>query len=584
MTSSMAGARLREEELVGAVSADELWRHTEQIARWVRLSGSEEEARALDYVEETLRGFGARVRREAFESLISLPGDATLDVVGPESRAVECNTHSFSPSTPPEGIEGELVYVGRGTPEDYERVDVRGKIALIDGLAMPPVAQAAEDRGALAKVHVAGDQLHEMIITTVWGTPTPETAARVPKTTSVSVRREGGDALKALLERGPVRVRIRAETTTEWRQVPVTIAEIDGPDDRFVMFSGHVDSWHYGAMDNGTANAVMIEVMRLLAERRGELRRGLRLAFWSGHSHGRYSGSAWYADAHWEELYRRCVAHVNVDSVGGQGATVLGEGAAMAELRGLAADVIGGQTGEHFEGARYGRAGDQSFSGIGLPSVFMSLSEQPPDTSATAAAFATLMGGQAKSGGLGWWWHTPDDTIDKIDRDFLLRDARIYAAVVWRLCTEPVLPLDYAAVADELADALGRWQERAGDRFDLGPARDRAAELRARLGELNARAADADEETAETLNRCLVRLGRLLIPIGYTRTGQFDHDLAVATPAIPVLEPIGALARADPATDEYRFLQTRLVRERNKVVHALIEARATVDETLAALP
>ena len=87
------------------------------------------------------------------------------------------------------------------------------------------------------------------------------------------------------------------------------------------VFSGHVDSWHYGAMDNGTANATMLEVARLLAQHRDELYRGLRVIFWSGHSHGRYSGSTWYVDNHWEELHDRCVAHVNVDSTGARGAS-----------------------------------------------------------------------------------------------------------------------------------------------------------------------------------------------------------------------------------------------------------------------
>ena len=83
------------------------------------------------------------------------------------------------------------------------------------------------------------------------------------------------------------------------------------------MFSGHHDTWDYGVMDNGGANATMLEVARLFAPERADWRRGLRLCFWSGHSHGRYSGSAWYADTHWDELVRRCVAHVNVDSTGG---------------------------------------------------------------------------------------------------------------------------------------------------------------------------------------------------------------------------------------------------------------------------
>src|SRR5688500_6613614 len=84
-------------------------------------------------------------------------------------------------------------------------------------------------------------------------------------------------------------------------------------DPTFVMLTGHLDSWYLGAMDNATANATMLEVARLMAAQRTRLRRGVRVLFWSGHSHGRYSSSAWYADNFFVELDERCVAHVNAD-------------------------------------------------------------------------------------------------------------------------------------------------------------------------------------------------------------------------------------------------------------------------------
>ncbi|HME25023.1 MAG TPA: M28 family peptidase [Acetobacteraceae bacterium] len=79
---------------------------------------------------------------------------------------------------------------------------------------------------------------------------------------------------------------------------PILVAELDGPDPDgpFVLYSGHNDTWYYGVMDNGAANATMLELARLLAPQREKWRRGLRLWFWSGHSHERYSGSTWYAE------------------------------------------------------------------------------------------------------------------------------------------------------------------------------------------------------------------------------------------------------------------------------------------------
>src|SRR5260370_26240822 len=167
---------------------------------------------------------------------------------------------------------------------------------MTDGLAMPAVAHAANQAGAAGMICVNPEGLHEMIVSPVWGTPTPETAPYLPQLVAVSVRREDGDGLKEMVAHGPVIVRLHTEVETAWRPIPALTAEIPGTaENRFVLLSGHVDSWHYGAMDNASANATMLEVARILSEHRNELRRGIRLAFWAGRSHAPYGRPAWDA-------------------------------------------------------------------------------------------------------------------------------------------------------------------------------------------------------------------------------------------------------------------------------------------------
>src|SRR6202020_838401 len=108
----------------------------------------------------------------------------------------------------------------------------------------------------------------------------------------------------------------------------------------------------YGVMDSRSASAWMREVARLCAGQRGPWQRGLRLCFWSGHSHGRYSGSTWYVDEHWDELHRRCVAHINVDSVGADGADILGNVGSMSALGALASEAIETHSGQKLLGKR----------------------------------------------------------------------------------------------------------------------------------------------------------------------------------------------------------------------------------------
>lgn len=582
--------RLSKEEqaLVEQVSVENLEDFTMHIARKVRLSGSPEERASFRYIARKLKGWGFEIEEHRPECWTSWPGAALLEVLSDSGESIPCITHAMAASTPPEGVPLELVDVGRATDESLNREVVAGRAALCDGLAMPSKVFRVESAGAAAQIHVCGDQMHEMITSIVWGSPTPGNASLLPKIPIVSVNREGGARLRTAMRQGPTRVRIRAHVDTQWRALPILIAHLRAPRSNgdFLLFSGHVDSWHYGAMDNGSANATQLEVGRIMAGRRARLRRDLRLAFWSGHSHARYAGSAWYADQFWQDLYDHCVLHLNADSIGGKGATLLSESIVMAEARDFASAIVEKVAGQRLTGIRPQRAGDQSFWGHGIPSLFMTLSEQPAADSETARAYAQLMGGHAKSGGLGWWWHTPEDTLDKLDPALMLRDAQIYVLVTQRLLEDAVLPLDYRAAVAEARGILQSYQKAAKGRFDLAPALSQLEALGKSLRPLyrRIRAGGFTPAATHRVNRCLVALARELIPVNYCRAERFEHDATLAVPPFPALEPMQQLGTLPRKSDEARKLCVGLVRGRNKVCHHLRRAVAQVEATLAALP
>lgn len=556
--------------LFDQVSIDELERHLAGITNMVRLSGTPEEAKAFDYIEGELRSFGFDVSRYESDALIGYPGTSSLEIVGPEGGAIPCNGYSLSPGTGPDGVSGELVYAGAGGENDYQGLDARGKIVLTDGLATPSKGLTAAAAGAIGQIHDNGGQIHEMCISPVWGTPLPESAHLLPTVPAIAIAGADGERLQERLRQGAVRVHLVTEPFRAWVKIPTLTADLPGRiEDRYVLFSGHVDSWHYGVMDNGTANATQVEVGRLLAERRDQLRRGVRLAFWSGHSHGRYAGSTWYADEFWQDLHDRCVCHVNVDSVGAVGATIMSDGSSMAETYPFGRQVLAETIGEELDYRRISRSSDQSFWGHGIPTLFAALSEQPRDDSETGAALAQLLGGGGKGGGLGWWWHTPDDTADKIDPDNFKRDAGVYAETLWRLCTAERLPFDQAAAADEIATVAAGYDEAASDAFDLSGTVALAKKLAAAI-----RVANLPSMASNQANALNIALGRLLVPVNYTRSGPFDHDLALRSDPLPGLAVAGELASLSPADDQYHFVRTQLRREQNRIDAAL---RAALD-------
>jgi hypothetical protein len=551
------------------VSIDRVMEVTGRLASWVRLSGSPAELEAFEYLREVLEGAGLPTELIFHDAYISLPGRASVVCGGDSYPAI---THSFSAATPRDGVEAPVEDLGRSASPGPGSTE--GKIALQDGLAMAGQVRITETAGAAGQIYVNGDLTYEMIVSSVWGSPGERERDLYPRTPIVSVTGEVGHRLRERLAAGDRHVRLLAEVATGWRKTPLLVADVrSARSEDFVLFSGHLDSWHFGAMDNAGANATMVEAGRIFAAVRERLQRGLRLAFWSGHSHGRYSGSAWYADNMWRQLREHCVAHVNIDSVGGKGATVLTEAIAMASTRELGAEAIRELSAQEFEGSRVGRAGDQSFVGLGVPSLWMGLSEQPPSDHVTARAFAGAVG-SPRSGGLGWWWHTTEDTVDKLDPEFLLRDARIYVQALGRLLLEPLLPLDLVAEAGESRAVVCELAELSAGRVDLSSLCGLADEAVAAAQRLQnwrdeRRESLPPEAAAAIFNQGAKELLRGLIGPSYSASGPFQQDLAGAVPPLPQLQPLRRLAAADPSSDEARVLRVDLVRARNRVEDAL---------------
>ncbi|TLS36269.1 M28 family peptidase [Pseudalkalibacillus caeni] len=572
-----------EGKLIEAVSAEKLMNFTKQVSKEVRLSGSEEELRAFQYAKQVLDSCGLETNLSFHDGFISLPIHAELHVDG---ESFTCITHSMATSTGEEGVGGELVFIDLEADESL--LNVENRLALLEGIATPGAVEILENAGAIGAIFINGPITHEMIVSRVWGNPTPETKKILPKLPVVSVTTKEGDVLKQKLNESerPVSVWMKTEVDTGWRKIPTLIADLKGEvePEKFVLFSGHIDSWHYGAMDNGGANATMLEVARVLTENDIKLRRSLRLAFWSGHSHGRYAGSTYYCDNNWEDLYENCVLHVYADSLGGKGATILGESNCMVETKDFGGEFVEKLTGEAFTGKRFGRGGDQSLWGNGIPALFMGLSEQPKGDDLASRTLVKLFGGN-KSGGFGWWWHTTEDTIDKLDPENLKRDCQIYTAVISDACTRQIIPVNQAAAARELKAALEAYQEQAEGRIDLSLAIQRVIRLEQLGEELNNRIklCNWTNDGVKRLNEALMNISRILIPLNYVNGDSYDHDLAMNQPAIPVLKDMPNLANATEGTDGYYEWKTVMKRRLNRVEHTLKKAIQEAESILTAI-
>jgi hypothetical protein len=537
-------------EIAATVALAPMQADLEEFAKRIKLSGSVEEAESFAYLERRMAALGFRTRLLRHPAFISLPGPARLVVEGAD---IACITHAMSRATPAEGLTAEVMDLGDGSAARFAGRDLRGAILLVDGISNPVLADRARRAGAAGTISISpNENLYEMCISPVWGSPDPATRELLPATVAITVSHTDGAALRAKLAAGSLGARIHAEIDEGWRDTPLLVCDMDAlhatADAPFILLSGHHDTWYFGVMDNGAANATMIEAARACAAQRASWRRGLRVCFWSGHSHGRYSGSAWYADEHWAELDARCLAHVNVDSTGGIGATSLTGTAAALELTALARDAIAAQSGQRFEGGRMGRNADMSFWGIGIPAMFGMLSTQPE-------------GAGALRNPLGWWWHTPHDTLDKIDTALLLRDTRVVTHALWRLLAERIAPIEPTA---QIAALLAELDALA-PRLDIAP-------LVAATRRLHEQAAAGPHGDGK-----LMRVSRALVPLDHTTGDRFAHDPALPQPPWPALQPLRDYVAAEPGSDAARRLAVAARRARNRVAAALAEASAVLE-------
>ncbi|MDQ3656838.1 MAG: M28 family peptidase [Chloroflexota bacterium] len=544
-----------------------------------RDSGSEDEWAAASYLAGQLRSAGVEAELLAFDSLISWPLKGRLTILGAQGEAghqIPVRTRAFGARTGPGGFEAELVFVPFHAPKggssifahreiaaDYTGLDVTGKVVITaDG--GPDGVFRAQERGAAGHIHIwpSDEQvIHEMICTSVWGTPVPESAGRRPTIPVLGMTHADGEELAAQLRVETVRARLEANVDTAWRRVPLVVAEIKSPvSDDFLLIGGHIDSWYEGITDNATGDVAMLEMARVVAAVKPQLRRGVRFAWWPGHSTGRYSGSTWYADEFFAELRQHAVGYLNIDSPGVRGAVDWECRFNTAEVQHITAARVREVSDQEPYMGRPFRAADQSFLGIGLPSLmaYRNLPLDHPD--------------RATVGGCGgaYWWHSPEDTLDKADVNLLAEEVGVYLAMTYDLCAPELLPYRLAPAAQDVIDQLTVYQTAAGDRLDLQPVIDSAEQLKQAAALLAATA----PANLDARNQGLKRLVQIVNSALYTINGPYEMDPALQLSILPGLAPVQQLATLEPSSDAYGFLRTKLVRQRNRIQDALREATA----------
>ncbi len=579
-----------EQAMRDAIRLDEPRALLDRFKTLVRESGTSAEEEAGNYLVDRLRALGIPVTLHTPELYISLPERAELNVTASgERRSLGARPPSMARSTADRPVTGEVCYVpshyaaGTSTlfdiPDAARNADagndqVRGRIVLTEGFSMPGPVQAFERRGAIAQIYVhPGRNIHEGICTSIWGAPTADSIGRKPTTPVVCINHPDGESLIADVQHGTVTAEVKTWLREGWMRCLLPVAEIRGgtDPDEFLLVHGHYDSWYEGIGDNATGDAALLELARLLWHFRDRLKRSVRIAWWPGHSTGRYAGSSWYADTFAVEIDEHCIAQIDIDSPGCADATAYEEVMWMAEADALCTASIRDALGLPAQRVRPLRAGDYSFNQIGPTGLYMLLSNIPIEERKRRGYYAV--------GGCGGniAWHTPDDLMPVADLEILRRDLAVYVTTISRILNAPLHPFDYVAAVDEIHTAIAAYQRAAAGEVDFSVVLEELTELAEDIRRWRAEAERRVERAAgnvvqrRQLNAVLRRLARHLVPLNYSRGERFDHDPALKCGAVPRLEAAATLSSA-PA-DLKPFIKVGLVRELNKVRTIVRDAR-----------
>ena len=588
---------------------------TDGLMQWVRdiaalgarLAGSKAEYAASAYIRDRLTSWGISANVAEFDAYVHAPEPASVTVLGQTPTTIRAGGVAFSAGTPAAGMEGRLADLATGA-------SVAGKIALIDGLAHYDVCVRAHAQGAIAVIGITSDtRAHQWQISPLWGSPTSEAdIARLSALPAAQVSAADGAWLRAVAK-DDVTVLLVAPVKAGWRPVHMPCADIPGTHPGFVLVGGHLCSWGPGATDNATGNAIMLEIARRLAaqvERGDRPRYGVRFCWWTGHEQGGYAGSTWYADAHWAALRRDGIAYINVDNVGSRGASVKISQNTTAELsafvEGIIAQTVGNSQpdAQNFKGwlrrhdqyiarSRCGRNGDQSFSGIGLPTAQIS--------SYMPAANVEQIAGS----GMGWWWHTAEDTIEYVSKDVLDVDALLIWRLVGGLVNGKTLPLKLATSAQDCLAALREYEEAAPNLPELRTIRAHATALLEAaqaldafdgFGGMNAvgavdalaepklspkKTAHGWEALSHQRDALILRVIKRLNPILHHALSDYEYDISRQSRFFPGLLPALSLETLDD--DARRMALIGLRRKINRINDALIDATTLAREGLSAL-
>ena len=394
-----------------------------------RFAGTEGEKPSAEFMAGKLREYGLEnVGLDDFKYVGWKRGDAKLEMLSPREEEFYTQSLALCPPTPPEGIEGEVVFLGPGYPELFleKKDEIEGRIVLCTSQPRPSgvMVHRRTKYGYAVKFGAVGfifvNHNPGQLMPTGSLRPGYRMAGEIP---GIGVSWETGNYMIRQLDKGPARVRITTTDqvnpdTVSWN----VVGEIPGTDmkDRVILVGAHYDGHDIavGALDDGAGAVVIMEAARALAKYKGEFKRTIRFVCFAAEEIG-VTGSTCYAAKHSEEL--DCLdLMINCDGAGRANDHIY-RVSGPDSLVGYLQSLVDKMNYTMKVGKSSSSASDHwPFYLQGIPAVTLSGYRSPAEVARVGRG----------------WTHTSADTLDKVDSKRLKDAAMVLAHSLIHLANE----------------------------------------------------------------------------------------------------------------------------------------------------
>ena len=378
-------------------------------------------------------------------------------------ESIDCYPVWYVDSTGPAGISAPMVYVGSGSEADFNAVDVAGKIVLMDiyypWVSMewlpvyyfddpinqtsyhaplysdyPSIYQRAVEHGAVGWVGIFADQYYahggkkfQEIGSGYDGSVGPIPALWIDKVDGAHLR----DLVTNHTVQADLLLDSRVTPSVEYNAVGV----LPGKSDEVILVGAHYDSTFDGATDNAVGDGILLAVAKHLAQLPAESRdKTWMFLSQGGHEACNMAGTRSFIEYYKDDVMKNLVIYLNIDHL-------------------TAIETEPGQVGEH--------VGIRALTLCAVPDhpIFIDIITEAvikylPTRVMVNPDWDPIFGTPSEPiwNALGYrvcdfisgpsYYHTSDDTLDKINRDELVPSVKFYIDVVTKLDDVPASLID----------------------------------------------------------------------------------------------------------------------------------------------